>query len=117
MGRRLRWTALLATTALALAGVSVVRSTPHQAAGATTAHGLSARYFDRQGLTDLKLTRTDPAVNFEWGRGSPSRALGSDTFSARWHGELQAPASGGYSFFTRTSDGVRLWVDGKLVVD
>lgn len=65
MGRRLRWIALLGATALSLAGGALVQQTPHEAAAATAAHGLSARYFDREGLRKLKLRRTDPYVNFE----------------------------------------------------
>jgi len=79
--------------------------------------GLKGQYYDNANLSGLKLTRTDPAVNFAWGRGSPSRAVGRDTFSARWTGQVEVPTSGTYTFYTQTNDGARLWVNGRLVAD
>ena len=40
-----------------------------------------------------------------------------DTFSVRWKGQIVAPETGEYTFNTRTDDGVRLFVDNKLIVD
>ena len=89
-----------------------------QADAHTTAEtGLKARYYDSKSLSKLRLTRTDPAVDFSWGNGSPARSVASDTFSARWTGLVEPETSGTYTFHTQTSDGVRLWVDGKLLVD
>ncbi|MHC4250525.1 MAG: PA14 domain-containing protein, partial [Planctomycetota bacterium] len=47
----------------------------------------------------------------------PALPMGSDGFSARWSGEVQPRHSEEYTFYTRTDDGVRLWVDGKLIID
>jgi hypothetical protein len=63
------------------------------------------------------ITRVDPQVNFNWGDGSPDAAIARDTFSARWTGEVQAQYSQSYTFYARADDGVRLWVDGKLLID
>ena len=38
--------------------------------------------------------------------------LTADTFSARWTGQIEAPYSGTYTFYTVSDDGVRLWVNG-----
>jgi hypothetical protein len=43
--------------------------------------------------------------------------LGADTFSARWTGQVDAPVSGTYTFYTASDDGVRLWVNGVPLVD
>jgi G8 domain/PA14 domain len=80
-------------------------------------YGLKGQYYNNQNLTGLKLTRIDPAVNFSWGKRSPSRRIEPDTFSARWTGQVEAPSTGTYTFYTLTSDGVRLWVDGRLLVN
>ncbi|MBN1997858.1 hypothetical protein JW935_09925 [candidate division KSB1 bacterium] len=37
--------------------------------------------------------------------------------SLRWTGRITAPESGEYIFYPFTDDGVRLWIDGKLLVD
>lgn len=65
----------------------------------------------------LKLTRTDTTVNFNYGAGSPDPSLPNDHFSARWTGEVQPPTSGSYTFHTSSDDGVRLWVNGQLLIN
>jgi hypothetical protein len=79
--------------------------------------GWRAEYFDNQDLAGSPLLiRTDAAIDFAWGSGSPDPALPADHFSARWTHTLGF-TPGTYRFFTSTDDGVRLWVDGQLVVD
>ncbi|WP_433429121.1 PA14 domain-containing protein [Nonomuraea sp. CA-141351] len=79
--------------------------------------GLSATYFDNADLTAPKLTRIDPGVNFDWGANAPDPAVSADTFSVRWTGKVIADRAETYTFITTSDDGVRLWVDGTLVVD
>jgi glucose/arabinose dehydrogenase len=82
-----------------------------------TGTGLKAEYFDNIDFTNLKLTRTDATVNFDWGDGSPDPTIGVDTFSARWTGQIQAKYSETYTFYTTSDDGVRLWVNGQQVIN
>jgi len=82
-----------------------------------TGTGLSATYFDNMDLTGTTVSRTDPTVDFVWGAGSPATAIAVDTFSARWTGQIEAPYSGTYTFYTVSDDGVRLWVNGVQVVN
>ncbi|WP_257461438.1 PQQ-dependent sugar dehydrogenase [Archangium lipolyticum] len=79
--------------------------------------GLRAEYFDAADLTQKKLERVDATVDFRWESGSPDPALGADTFSVRWTGSVVPQYSERYTFHTQTNDGVRLWVDGKLLID
>src|SRR5262245_23679220 len=79
--------------------------------------GLSGTYFDNQDLTGRLFTRTDPMVNFLWALGPPADPIGPDTFSVRWIGQVQAVESGTYQFRTESDDGVRLWVNGNLVIN
>jgi hypothetical protein len=79
--------------------------------------GLNGEYYDNMNLTQRKLTRTDATVNFDWAAGSPSASIGVDTFSVRWTGQVQPQFSETYAFYTRTDDGVRLWVNGQLLID
>ena len=79
--------------------------------------GLKGEYFDNKNLSSLKLTRTDETINFDWGKGSPDRKIDADTFSVRWSGYVEPRYSQTYTFHTVTDDGVRLWVDGKLIID
>lgn len=79
--------------------------------------GLSATYFDNADLTGSTITRIDPTVNFDWGSAAPDPAIGADTFSVRWTGKVVADKAETYTFVTTTDDGVRLWVDGKPLID
>lgn len=80
-------------------------------------NGLKGEYFDNMDLTNLKLTRVDPTVNFNWGTGSPNPSIGSETFSVRWTGQVQPQYSQTYTFYTTTDDGVRLWVNNQQIIN
>lgn len=79
--------------------------------------GLQAEYFNTAKLTGLKLTRTDPRINFNWGKGAPDPSIGANTFSVRWTGKVQPRYSEVYTFSTRSDDGIRLWVNGKQLIN
>jgi hypothetical protein len=82
-----------------------------------TGTGLTGQYFSDQNLTNAVLTRTDATINFDWGNGSPAANVPVDHFSARWTGQVQAQFSETYTFYTTSDDGVRLWVNGQLIID
>lgn len=80
--------------------------------------GLRADYYEDTDFRTFILTRTDPQINFNWGDpGGPDPAVGDDNFSARWTGEVEAGYTETYTFYPKTDDGVRLWVNGKQLVD
>jgi len=79
--------------------------------------GLSAQYFNNKDLTTPILTRTDATVNFNWGQGSPDGAIATDNFSARWTGQILPTQSEAYTFYTHSDDGVKLWINGQLLID
>ncbi|MDF2709875.1 MAG: hypothetical protein K0R62_5527 [Nonomuraea muscovyensis] len=104
------------------AAISGGRATVTLPAGSATTlvigeQGLTATYFDNADLTGKSVTRVDPTVNFDWGSSSPDPAIGPDTFSARWTGQVVADKAETYTFITTSDDGVRLWVDGRLLID
>ena len=43
--------------------------------------------------------------------------VNANQFSVRWTGFVEATASGSFQFQTRSNDGVRLWINGTLVID
>ncbi len=74
-------------------------------------------YYDNQTFAGSPtVVRDDEAIDFDWGSGSPDPSMGPDTFSVRWTRTLGFNP-GTYRFLTSTDDGVRVWVDGGLVVD
>lgn len=40
-----------------------------------------------------------------------------DDFSIRWEGKLKAPFDDNYTFYTISDDGIRLWINGKLIIN
>jgi beta-glucosidase len=80
--------------------------------------GLKGEYFNNMNLSGKPtLVRTDKQVNFNWGPRSPDSTIQDDQFSVRWTGKIVPPDSGIYKISVSTDDGVRLWIDGKLLVD
>ncbi len=85
-----------------------------------TGSGLIGDYFTGidLGESNKVLTRIDPTVNFDWGlESAPVSVLPSEFYSVRWHGQLEARFSEEYLFSTLSDDGVRVWIDGKLLID
>lgn len=79
--------------------------------------GLQASYYAGSTLSQLQATRVDASVDFNWAEGSPTSMLGNDNFSVRWAGSIQPQYSETYTFYTNADDGVRLWVNGQLLID
>jgi hypothetical protein len=77
---------------------------------------LGEYYADRTPYGTPAVVRDDAEVNFNWGYGSPAGGLPSDGFSARWTRSVYFTA-GTYRFFALSDDGVRIWLDGELLID
>jgi Ca2+-binding RTX toxin-like protein len=80
--------------------------------------GLTGEYFKNSTFVDPILTRIDSKVNFNWANGSPApNVVPNDNFYVRWSGQIEAPSSDTYTFYTYSDDGVRLWVNDQLIVN
>jgi hypothetical protein len=76
-----------------------------------------AEYYNNQNLAGApSVIRYDAAINFDWGLGSPHSRLSADCFSVRWT-RTQWFNAGTHHFAATVDDGVRLYVDGALVID
>jgi len=77
-----------------------------------------AEYFNNESLAGMPAAvRSDAAIDFDWADGSPvAGVIGTDHFSVRWTRNIRV-RGGEWRFRTTTDDGVRLWVDGDLVID
>ncbi|MBC7806695.1 MAG: hypothetical protein H7145_11140 [Akkermansiaceae bacterium] len=84
-----------------------------QGVGFAKGNGLQGEY--KSGSTTVK--RIDPVVNFIWGYQGPLPTISADNFTVKWTGQVEAPVSGSYSFSIQADDSLRLWVDGKLVIN
>jgi len=79
--------------------------------------GLEGKYYNTTNFNSLALTRTDATVGFNWNTGSPGGNVNINNFSVRWTGQIEVPRDGTYSFYTNSDDGVRLWVNGRQMVE
>jgi hypothetical protein len=84
--------------------------------------GLTGAYYSNHFPVDAfsgaaSLVRTDATINVNWGTGSPSSLVSTDHFTVRWTGSVQPQFNEPYTFYTTTDDGVRLWVNGQLLID
>lgn len=85
-------------------------------AGSEGVPGLSVEIYPLD-VPGPAVERTDPAINFSWGSAAPATGIPANRFGATWTGEVVPTVSGDYTFIARTDDGVRLYIDGALVID
>ena len=103
--------------------------------------GLRAEYYHFTGSTpparedafrDLVLTRIEPQIYCYWNPGFvadhpdgltpelyilPPPGVKADGFSVRWLGEIEALYSEAYTFITGADDGIRVYLNGELIID
>ncbi|ARN73584.1 DUF6701 domain-containing protein [Oceanicoccus sagamiensis] len=83
---------------------------------------INATYYDQNGVqydffTGTEIKTIDANIDFTWGGGEPIAGIPRDDFSVRWEGELEVPADGNYTFRVRGDDGIRIYIDGSLLIN
>jgi hypothetical protein len=74
-------------------------------------------YFANRHLSGTPaLVRQDREIHFLWGVGSPAQNIPADRFSVRWTRSVFFE-EGAYRFHVQIDDGMRLWLDGRLILD
>jgi beta-glucosidase len=87
-------------------------------AGGLTGPGLRGEYFTNMELAgDPALLRVDATVDFDWSQVAPAPAIPREKFSARWTGALRVGTTSTYQLGMTSDDGVRVYLDGQLIVD
>ena len=79
--------------------------------------GLIGEYYDDENLEDFKSIRIDDSINFHWRNNSPALGIEGDEYSIRWTGQMEPLYSENYTFYADVHGGLRLWVDGKLLIE
>ena len=79
--------------------------------------GWRGEYYNNAHLSgDADLVRDDAKIDFDWGYGAPAYAINGDYFSVRWVRSFYL-SEGTYRFYAKADDGVRVWVNGELIID
>ncbi len=94
--------------------------------GAAGQPGLLGEYYDQRDFSGTpRLRRSDRVIDFDWDHVAPDESLRTDRYAVRWTGELLPPGPGDYTLVVHVErcfdcaghDPVRLYVDGKPVID
>ncbi len=90
---------------------------PWQSQAAATV-GWTGQYYRSQNLSGPSRTQIDPVITFDWGDAPPLPIFGwpADHFSIRWT-RTDTFLTGTYIFAARSDDGVRMYVDGVLIIN
>jgi beta-glucosidase len=111
-------TKVLYETGTTLTDVSAVPIPASALSAPEGGRGLKAEFFANKNLEGAPVvTRVDEAVNFDWGMSNPAPGVPADDFSARWTGKLVPAVSGKYRLGATADDGLRVYLDGKLIAE
>jgi hypothetical protein len=81
--------------------------------------GLKGEYYLGRDFEQYEFTRADKNLDLFWGgesSPSPKLPIGAD-WSCRWTGKIMPRYSETYTIFATADDGVRVWIDHKLIID
>jgi hypothetical protein len=76
-----------------------------------TFNGIRGEYFAEPNFKNLKRTRIDPQIDFQWGLGAPAEGLPEDGLSVRWTGKIEPRFSEPYTFYVDADNSAKLWVN------
>lgn len=77
----------------------------------------SASYWNNRNLSGSPvLQRSEPSLDHNWGAAAPAAGVSADNFSARWTRYFDLP-TGTYRITATYDDGIRIYLDGGLVLD
>ena len=91
-------------------------------AAAGSGAGLQAQYFanatsQNPFIGQPALVTTNATVNFSSLTNWPGATVGTNQFTVRWTGSVQPQFNENYSFVTTADDGVRLYLNGQLLIN
>ncbi|MBO9699069.1 MAG: hypothetical protein J7604_02605 [Sporocytophaga sp.] len=91
----------------------------------TPKRGLTAYYYTGYTTTTVNpsnittaptLTRVEPQVNLNWGYNTLIPGASSkDNIAVRWIGKLYVPKTDQYTFYFKSDDGSRVYIDGTIL--
>lgn len=93
------------------------RTRPHKAAPGGDGTGLLGLYYLGNNFQTLVAAHPDRNIDYAWTASPPEpRIPHGAEYSVRWIGKLVPRVSGTYTLMTDSDDGVRLYLDGHLIL-
>ena len=81
-------------------------------------NGFKSEYFTNMNLEgEPARLNIDKSISFMWNDKGPFEDFQKDNFSVRWTGYLKPDKSDKYTFDVSSDDGVRLYIDDKLIIN
>ena len=83
----------------------------------TTSVGIVGHYYSGQSMNTFVADRRDSTIDHAWGLGSPMAGVPVDGWSVQWVGKLVIATAGVYTFYLKSQDGGRLYINNGLYID
>ena len=80
-------------------------------------NGFIVEYYNGTDFNRKVATKYCPDINFYWDFNTDIDDLYAEKFSAKFYGKIIAPETGKYKIGFVVDDGVRLWINDKLIID
>ncbi len=80
-------------------------------------NGLIGEYYNGANFETKIYTRFDKTINFNWDKIAPLEGLNDNYFSIKWFGKIIAPETGEYLIGVLVDDGIKVWINDKLIID
>ena len=108
------WIIVLGSAAVIALGLRVM-------GGALFSHsrglGLRGEFFEGQSFEKRISSGINRIIDFSDPSQMSPKIAANSAFSARWNGVLNVPKDGDYALAVRVDDGIRLFIDGVLLID
>ncbi len=80
-------------------------------------NGLLAEYYDGQNFDRFVSSMYVDKIDDDWWGEPPVPGVDPQVCSIRWTGKLKPGKSAQYLFSARVDDGIRVWIDGELIIN
>lgn len=74
-------------------------------------------YYEGIDFDRLVAVRQEKQIYFDWDYKPPIEELNAEYFSIRWRGKVYAEKEGKYVLTAMTDDGMRIWLNGRLILN
>lgn len=107
-----RWTALVAVLLLLVLALGASAGDAH-----ASGHLWNVWYWNNTDLSGPPVVQAMEPIGFDLALASPHPGVSKDDFSARYTKTITVDDAGNYTFAARVDDGMRVWVDGEMIID